>query len=339
MYGLIKPLLFKLDPEKSHHLTFGLLDKAYQFGLLKMLARKKSSKPVNVMGLAFNNPVGLAAGLDKNAEHVDALAVLGFGFVEVGTVTPKPQEGNPTPRLFRLTDEEAIINRMGFNNKGLDFLVEQVKNRKENVVLGINIGKNKVTPNEEAVNDYLACMDAVYSLADYITVNLSSPNTPGLRDLQFGEPLRDLLKALKDKQAALQEKYQRYVPLALKVAPDMADEDIADVADALLSFNIDGLIATNTTITRPVKTDSPVKHEAGGLSGKPVRELSTEVIRKFSQHLKSEIPIIAVGGIDSVEAAQEKINAGASLVQVYSGLIYQGPSLIGQISEGLKLNK
>ncbi len=339
MYGLIKPLLFKLDPEKSHHLTFGLLDKAYQFGLLKVLARKKSSKPVNVMGLAFHNPVGLAAGLDKNAEHVDALAVLGFGFVEVGTVTPKPQEGNPTPRLFRLTDEEAIINRMGFNNKGLDFLVEQVKNRKENVVLGINIGKNKVTPNEEAVNDYLACMDAVYSLADYITVNLSSPNTPGLRDLQFGEPLRDLLKALKDKQAALQEKYQRYVPLALKVAPDMADEDIADVADALLSFNIDGLIATNTTITRPVKTDSPVKHEAGGLSGKPVRVLSTQVIRKFSQHLKGDIPIIAVGGIDSVAAAQEKINAGASLVQVYSGLIYQGPSLIGQISEGLTLNK
>ncbi len=335
MYSWVRPLLFQLDPEVAHHLTLNAIEIARSLKLQNLMVGKVEDKPVDVMGISFKNPVGLAAGLDKNGEHIDALSMLGFGFIEIGTITPRPQEGNPKPRLFRLPSEEAIINRMGFNNKGVDYLVEQVKKRRGTGVLGINIGKNKATPNEEAIDDYLLCMEKVYPYADYIAVNLSSPNTPGLRDLQFGDPLRRLLEQLKKKQSTLAAEYGRAVPLALKVAPDMADTDIADVASALLSFEIEGLIATNTTITRPVAAGCRHAGEAGGLSGKPLFDKSTQVLQSFSALLGSKLPIIAVGGINSADAAREKMQAGASLVQLYSGLVYKGPNLVKRVVDSL----
>ncbi|MCY4044072.1 MAG: quinone-dependent dihydroorotate dehydrogenase [Cellvibrionales bacterium] len=331
MYSAIRPLLFKLEAEKAHDLTLKSIKLAHQLKLLTLFTQKIPDKPRTVMGIDFKNPVGLAAGLDKNADYVEALSGLGFGFIEVGTVTPRAQEGNPKPRLFRLEDEQAIINRMGFNNKGLNHLIRQVNNRNDKLTLGINIGKNKLTPNDKAIDDYLLGLEAVYPYADYVTVNLSSPNTPGLRDLQFGEPLRHLLEQLKTKQQTLATNLGRYVPMVLKVAPDMAEEDIRDVADALLSFEIDGLIATNTTITRPIPDNTLHGCEAGGLSGKPLMPLATQAIQQFYSHLGSQIPIIAAGGITEPVDALKKIEAGASLVQIYSGLIYQGPDLIKDI--------
>jgi dihydroorotate dehydrogenase len=280
------------------------------------------------MGIDFPNPVGLGAGLDKDGAHINALAALGFGFLEIGTVTPRPQPGNPRPRLFRLPQAEAIINRMGFNNLGVDNLVRNVQASGHSGVLGINIGKNKDTPNEHATDDYLACLDKVYPHASYVTVNISSPNTQGLRDLQKDEVLDALLSALKLRQSELAQRHGRYVPLALKIAPDLDDTQIAAIAALLMMHRIDAVIATNTTVARDAVAGLAHADEAGGLSGSPVREVSTRVIRELARHLQNEVPIIGVGGILSGADAQAKIDAGASLVQLYSGLIYRGPELV-----------
>ena len=336
MYSLLRSLLFRLPTETSHHVALGSVKWLNTLKLSGLVAVKPDADPVTVMGLNFPNPVGLAAGLDKNAEYIDGLASLGFGFIEVGTVTPKAQPGNPQPRLFRLPEAGAIINRMGFNNEGVDYLVEQVKRSQYTGILGINIGKNKDTPADKAVDDYVICMRKVYAFASYITVNLSSPNTPGLRDLQFGEPLDQLLAALKHEQAALAEEYGRYVPVAVKIAPDMADDDIEAVAASLKKYNIDAVIATNTTIGRDKVAHLTHGNEAGGLSGAPLTEISTHVVERFAKALDGALPIIGVGGIVDGPSAADKIRAGASLVQVYSGFIYQGPSLITAAAKAIK---
>ena len=328
MYSLLKNLLFAVDPETSHHLALNGLKWLEKVGLIGLLSARVPAAPVTVMGIEFPNPVGMAAGLDKNGDYIDALAALGFGFVEIGTVTPRAQPGNPKPRLFRLPAVDGIINRMGFNNEGVDYLVERVKASRYRGVLGINIGKNKDTPAEQAVDDYLICMRKVYPLASYITVNLSSPNTPGLRDLQFGEPLELLLARLKEEQALLQQQHGRYVPLAVKIAPDMAIDDLQQVAAALKRHHLDGVIATNTTIERGAVEGLPHGDEAGGLSGGPLTARSTEVIRQLADALEGEVPIIGVGGILQGGDAAEKMAAGAALVQIYSGFIYNGPALI-----------
>jgi len=283
------------------------------------------------MGLKFQNPVGLAAGLDKNGDYIDALGSLGFGFIEIGTVTPRPQPGNPKPRLFRLPEAEAIINRMGFNNKGVDYLIEQVKKRRYQGVLGINIGKNFDTPIEKAVDDYLYCLQKVYPEADYITVNISSPNTPGLRALQHGELLKSLINRLKSEQFVLREQYDRYVPVALKIAPDLDAQEIQEMAAIFNELKIDALIATNTTSSRDGVERLSHSQEQGGLSGRPIFKSSTEIMHAFRQQLDPKIPVIGVGGISSAEDAREKFSAGADLVQIYSGLIYLGPNLIKKI--------
>lgn len=337
MYSLIRPLLFKLDPETAHNISLKSLDIANHLHISRFFAPNIPSCPVKLMGLDIKNPVGLAAGLDKNADHIDALASLGFGFIEVGTVTPKPQAGNPQPRLFRLPEHEAIINRMGFNNEGIDYLINNVKRSKYRGILGINIGKNKDTPNEKAVDDYLICLEKAYPYASYITVNLSSPNTPGLRDLQFGEPLKQLLATLKARQSELASEHGRYVPIAIKVAPDMAEDDIDDVAGSLIEFKIDGLIATNTTISRDAVSHHRLAAETGGLSGAPVTELSTHTIAAFKQRLDGKVPIIGVGGILDTKTAKDKVEAGADVLQVYSGFIYKGPQLIADAIRGFKL--
>lgn len=280
------------------------------------------------MGIEFPNPVGLAAGLDKNGAHIDALSALGFGFIEIGTITPRPQAGNPQPRLFRIPEAKAIINRMGFNNDGVDKLVENVKASKFKGILGINIGKNADTPVEDAVSDYLICLEKVYNYASYITVNISSPNTKNLRSLQSGDALTELLQTLKDRQLELAEQYNHYVPLVLKVAPDLTIEDINFISTQLLKFKIDGLIVTNTTLGREGVENLPNGNEAGGLSGAPVFEKSTECLRQFSKILDGRMPLIGVGGIVSGDQAVIKQQAGASLIQVYSGLIYTGPTLV-----------
>lgn len=336
MYSLMQRLLFRLPTETAHHLGMRGIALANTFCLTSLVAPRRQQKPVEVMGLRFPNPVGLAAGLDKDGKYIDGLAALGFGFIEVGTVTPKPQPGNPQPRLFRLPEAKAIINRMGFNNLGVDQLVEQVKKAKFDGVLGINIGKNKETPAERAVDDYLICMHKVYAHASYIAINLSSPNTPGLRDLQFGEPLKQLLGQLKSAQTELAQQHGRYVPIAVKIAPDMAADDIADVAEAFLEHGIDGVIATNTTIARDAVKHLQHGAEAGGLSGAPVRDKSTQVIRELSRHLNGKIPIIGVGGIMQGADAAEKIAAGASLVQIYTGFIYAGPQLIADAVRAIR---
>ncbi len=327
LYPLIRPALFSLDPEDAHKLTLAGLDLAHRSGLLGLLPRA-AGRPVHLMGLDFPNPVGLAAGLDKDGAHIDALAALGFGFIEIGTVTPRPQPGNPQPRLFRLPQAEAIINRMGFNNLGVDNLVKNVEASGFKGILGINIGKNKDTPNEHAVDDYLACLDKVYPHASYVTVNISSPNTQNLRELQKDEALDALLSAIKLRQSELAQQHGRYVPVALKIAPDLDDAQVAAIAALLMMHRIDAVIATNTTIARDAVAGLPNADEAGGLSGAPVRAASTRVIRELARHLAGEVPIIGVGGILSGDDAREKIDAGASLVQLYSGLIYRGPTLV-----------
>lgn len=335
MYNFARSLLFRLDPETSHGLALGALDTLHRVGGVQRVYGKPVSDPVELMGLHFSNRVGLAAGLDKNADHLDALGALGFGFVEVGTVTPKAQPGNPKPRLFRLAGHEAIINRFGFNNKGVEHLVAQVKKRHYRGVVGINIGKNLTTSVENALDDYLLCLEAVHSVADYIAVNISSPNTPGLRTLQFGEQLDALLGPIRSRSQALDSALGRKVPLLVKIAPDMSEEEVALVAGSIARNALDGVIATNTTIARDAVKSDPQSEEAGGLSGKPVFEASNRVIRLLRAQLPT-LPIIGVGGIDSGEAAAAKIAAGADLVQLYSGLIYQGPGLVKACAEALK---
>jgi dihydroorotate dehydrogenase len=327
MYALARELLFKLSPETSHELAIDLIGAGGRLGLNRLVCQTPRL-PVTVMGLEFPNPVGLAAGLDKNGDAIDGFAQLGFGFIEIGTVTPRPQPGNPKPRLFRLPQAEAIINRMGFNNLGVDHLLARVRAAKYRGVLGINIGKNFDTPVERAVDDYLLCLDKVYPHASYVTVNVSSPNTPGLRSLQFGDSLKQLLEALRVRQEELTGRHGRRVPLAIKIAPDMSDEETVLVARALLDTGMDAVIATNTTLGREGVEGLAHADEAGGLSGAPVRDKSTHTVRVLAGELSGRLPIIAVGGITEGVHAAEKIAAGASLVQIYSGFIYKGPALI-----------
>lgn len=332
MYPLIRSLLFLLDAEKAHHFTLNSLALLHGLGLTSRDAcRRLPQSPRTFWGLNFPNPLGLAAGLDKNGEYVDALSTLGFGFIEVGTVTPKSQEGNPRPRLFRIPEARAIINRMGFNNKGVDYLLEQVYLRRSKTILGINIGKNASTPIEHAVDDYLIGLEKVYVQADYITVNISSPNTKNLRQLQQADELGALLKALKHKQSELAERHAFYKPLLVKIAPDLDETQIGVMADILQTLQLDGVIATNTTLDRTAVSQSRFADEAGGLSGAPLMEKSTWVVQQLRRHLPRQFPIIAAGGIDSVADARTKIQAGADLLQIYSGLIYQGPGLIKDI--------
>jgi len=334
-YSLIKPLLFQLDAELTHDLTLKTLKFAEKSGVLNCYPKAPICAPREVMGLNFPNPVGLAAGLDKNGAVIDGMAKLGFGFIEVGTVTPRPQPGNPKPRLFRVKEAEGIINRFGFNNLGVDNLIENVKAAKYSAILGINIGKNFDTPNERAVDDYLLCMQKVYAHASYITVNISSPNTKNLRDLQAAEALSSLLGALKLEQTKLSDKHSKYVPITLKIAPDLTQEQVIEIADLLMQHKIDGVIATNTTLSRDAVKDMKHSEEAGGLSGAPVCNQSTIVIQQLSKQLQGALPIIGVGGIFSGADAVEKIAAGADLVQVYSGLIYKGPKLVHEICKTL----
>ncbi|WP_089605518.1 quinone-dependent dihydroorotate dehydrogenase [Acinetobacter piscicola] len=325
LYSLARPLLFSLAPERAHELTLSMLKSAHKMGVIR---HPVIAKPVTCMGIEFPNPVGLAAGLDKNGAYIDALAALGFGFIEIGTITPKPQEGNPKPRLFRIPQAKAIINRMGFNNDGVDQLVENVKASKFKGILGINIGKNASTDVDDAVSDYLICLEKVYNYASYITVNISSPNTKNLRSLQSGHALTELLETLKKRQLELAEEHQHYVPLVLKVAPDLEQSDIQFIASQLIQFKIDGLIVTNTTLSREGVEGLAFGEEAGGLSGAPVFEKSTACLAEFSKQLKGEVPLIGVGGILAGEHAVAKQQAGATLVQIYSGMIYTGPTLI-----------
>ena len=334
-YALIKPLLFQLDAEFAHDLTLKSLKWGEKSGALALYPKAPNCAPREVMGLTFPNPVGLAAGLDKNGAVIDGMAALGFGFIEVGTVTPRPQPGNPKPRLFRVTQAQGIINRFGFNNLGVDNLIENVKAAKYAGILGINIGKNFDTPNEKAVDDYLICMQKVYAHSSYITVNISSPNTKNLRDLQQKEALSSLLASLKSEQFKLAQQHAKYVPITLKIAPDLDETQVIEIADLLMQHQIDGVVATNTTLAREMVKDMKNSTETGGLSGVPVRNQSTIVIQQLSKQLQGALPIIGVGGILSGADAVEKVAAGASLVQVYSGLIYKGPALVHDICKTL----
>jgi len=336
MYASARPLLFRLDPERAHGLTLGALDAMHRAGLMALVAKPPQPLPTEAFGLQFPNPVGLAAGLDKNGDHIDALFALGLGFVEIGTTTPRPQDGNPKPRMFRLSRHRALINRLGFNNAGVDALVANVNRAKRAGILGINIGKNKDTPNESAADDYLFCLERVYPLADYITVNISSPNTAGLRELQEEQALRRLIGTLRDAQERLAAQHGRRVPVLVKVAPDLSDDDIEAAARVLSDLEVDGVIATNTTISRISVQDDPRAGEAGGLSGEPLMNKSTTVLRMLRTRLRTEIPLIGVGGIVSGADAVKKMAAGASLVQVYSGLVYRGPVLVGECVEAIR---
>jgi dihydroorotate dehydrogenase len=330
VYSLVKPLLFSLDPERAHHLTLDALKVASRMSLRALFAGVPAEDPLELWGLRFAHRVGLAAGLDKNGDYVDALGTLGFSFIELGTVTPLPQPGNPKPRLFRLRPAEALVNRMGFNNKGIDYLVQQVRARRYPGIVGINIGKNKTTPPETANDDYLTCLRKAYAHAQYIAVNVSSPNTPGLRDLQFGAALDSLLQTVREERDALAAREGRFVPLLLKIAPDVDERDVVEIADALLRHKWDGAIATNTTISREGVAGLAHADEAGGLSGKPLLEASTRTLRWLAREVAGRFPIIAVGGILTPEDAVAKLEAGATLVQIYSGLIYRGPRLIAK---------
>ena len=334
-YSAIRKVLFQFDPEVIHELTIKGLKSTGRTPLNAFYKQQIQSKPVEVMGITFPNAVGLAAGLDKNGECINAFAAMGFGFVEVGTVTPRPQPGNEKPRIFRIEQANAVINRMGFNNKGVDYLVDQVRKANFTGVLGINIGKNKETPDENAKDDYIHCMRKVYNFATYITINISSPNTPGLRSLQYGDALNELLSALKVEQKTLAEQWGKYVPIAVKIAPDLTEEEVNSIAQSLIDNNIDGVIATNTTLSREGVEGLEHGNEQGGLSGAPVKDKSTQVIALLAKALDQKLPIIGVGGISSGADAKEKIAAGASLVQVYTGFIYQGPELVKDIANAL----
>lgn len=336
IYPLIRRFFFSIDAEKAHLLGLKAIKLTHTLKLSWLVFGKPVSAPKTVMGLNFANAVGLAAGLDKNGDYIDALAAVGFGFIEIGTVTPRAQPGNPQPRLFRIPEAKAIVNRMGFNNKGVDHLVEQVKKADRKTIIGINIGKNFDTPVESAADDYKIALQKVYALADYITINISSPNTPGLRSLQFGDELKHLLDVLKAEQQVLTESTHKYVPLAVKIAPDMEDDDIGLIAELLLEKEIDAVIATNTTIARSAVKGLPNAEEQGGLSGVPVFKQSTHVVQQLAEQLKGKIPIIAAGGIFCAQDAQDKIAAGADLVQIYTGFIYQGQPLIRDCAAALK---
>ncbi|KRE86912.1 dihydroorotate dehydrogenase (quinone) [Rhodanobacter sp. Soil772] len=330
MYDILRPLLFKLDAETAHRATLYALGVAQRSGFSQWIAKPPADLPTKVFGITFPNPVGLAAGLDKNAEHLDALDALGFGFIEVGTVTPKPQPGNERPRLFRLPRHEAIINRMGFNNAGVDALVRNVRQSSYHGVLGINIGKNKDTPNEKAVSDYLLCLTRVYEHASYVTVNISSPNTKGLRDLQEEATLRRFISVLREAQERLGSQHGRRKPMLLKIAPDLGEAELDSIAEVLLHTGIDGVICSNTTIDHAAVADDPHGSEVGGLSGKPLFDHSTAVLAGMHRRLQGRIPLIGVGGILDGSDAAEKMEMGASLVQLYSGLIYRGPQLVAE---------
>ncbi|PIB36388.1 dihydroorotate dehydrogenase (quinone) [Reichenbachiella sp. 5M10] len=342
MYKIfIRPLLFLFNPEKAHHITFFFLKLATKLplgiALIKLFSPRIKAQPKELFGIQFPNSIGLAAGLDKNAEAIDAFAALGFGFVEIGTVTPKPQPGNPLPRLFRLKQDQALINRMGFNNGGVEIIKERLKKRKSNVIVGGNIGKNKVTPNEQAVNDYLICFHELFDWVDYFVVNVSSPNTPGLRELQEKKPLSDILNRLMDenKKKAVQK------PILLKIAPDLTEDQLKDIIEIVDETQIAGIIATNTTIDRSgLQSDQALIDNigAGGLSGSPVHQKSTDVIRFLHEQSKGSFPIIGVGGINSAKRAIDKFDAGASMVQLYSGFIYEGPALIQKINNSISTN-
>lgn len=326
LYSIMRPLLFRVDAETAHRLTLTALHTAHDLGLAP--SSSIACKPRTVMGIEFPNPVGLAAGLDKNGEYINALAALGFGFMEIGTVTPRSQPGNPRPRLFRIPEAQAIINRMGFNNHGVDKLIENVKRARHRGILGINIGKNFDTPIERAADDYCSCLRKVYPHASYVTVNISSPNTKGLRQLQNAQELDELLGVIKSEQRKLSDQHGKYVPLALKIAPDLEAEQIGEIAALLVKYGIDSVIATNTTLTRTGVERFRHADEPGGLSGAPLTRQSTGVIRQLAAALQGALPIIGVGGIMNPGDAWEKIRAGASLVQIYSGLIYRGPGLV-----------
>ena len=334
MYSLVRKFIFSMQPESAHEFTIKALKMA---GKLPFPIFPTPDNPVEVMGLKFKNPIGLAAGADKNGEAIDGFGKLGFGFIEVGTVTPLAQDGNPKPRQFRILEAEGIINRNGFNNLGVDVLVENVKRAKYDGILGINIGKNAVTPIENALDDYQICLRKVYEYADYITVNISSPNTKNLRSLQYGEALDELLSGLKAEQARLSQKFQQYKPLVLKIAPDLTEEEIASVADSLIRHRIDGVIAGNTTLSRETVAGLINAEQVGGLSGKPLNALSTKLIMHLAKELNGALPIIGSGGIHSLASGQEKIDAGAKLLQVYSGLIYEGPGLIQTLAKHIRL--
>ncbi len=338
MYTFIRKILFVFDAEKIHHFTFSFLKIIFKLPFLSAIVKNTNTindtkLSRNVLGLTFKNPVGLAAGFDKNALLFNEWANFGFGFVEIGTVTPKPQKGNPKKRLFRLKEDKAIINRMGFNNDGLEAIVNRLQHRKTDIIIGGNIGKNKTTPNKDAVNDYVICFRGLFDVVDYFVVNVSSPNTPNLRDLQEKEPLTKLLNRLQKENAL----YKKRKPILLKIAPDLTDSQLLDIIDIVKCTNIDGVIATNTTISRE-GLQSDAKNEIGGLSGKPLTKRSTEVIRFLAEKSNKAFPIIGVGGIHSADDALEKIKAGAALIQLYTGFIYEGPKLIKQILQKELLN-
>ena len=335
LYALLRPLLFRLEAERAHRCTLAMLDAAHALRLTRLAQPRLPSTPVRVMGLTFPNAVGLAAGLDKNGEHVDALATLGFGHIEVGTVTPRPQPGNPRPRLFRIPQARALVNRMGFNNLGIDRLVYNLSRARYHGILGINIGKNFDTPIERAAADYLSCMRKAYPLASYLAVNISSPNTRNLRQLQDRDELDRLLEALKSEQQALSRVYGQYVPLTVKIAPDLVEEQVQAIALCLLRHGVDGVIATNTTVARTGVEGLPHGEQSGGLSGAPLRERSDAVVRRLHAALGERIPIIGVGGVMRAGDAAEKIAAGAKLVQLYTGLVYSGPRLVGDCVRAL----
>ncbi len=342
MYNIIKNLLFKKSPEEAHYWTMRQLQKAYKiFPIRKLLAAQCSSKRKDlaqtIWGIEFKNPVGLAAGFDKDAKYIQELDMLGFGFIEIGTLTPKPQEGNPKPRLFRLPKDEALINRMGFNNGGVDPAAQRLKSKPKNIIIGGNIGKNKTTPNEQADQDYIYCFEALYDVVDYFTVNVSSPNTPNLRALQDKEPLEKLLNSL----MTLNHQKGEPKPILLKIAPDLNEAQLDDIIAIVKNTGIQGIVATNTTISRDefqTDADTVASIGAGGLSGKPVKNQATKVIQYLSTHSNHSIPIIAVGGIQTADDAQEKLNAGACLVQVYTGFIYEGPQIVKNICNKIQLN-
>lgn len=337
MYQTLRPLLFSLEAETAHGLTLYALGVAQRSNLMRFVAQPPPADlPVHAFGIDFPNPVGLAAGLDKSGEHLDALGALGFGFIEIGTVTPRPQPGNPRPRLFRLPEHEALINRMGFNNHGVDALVRNIEQSHWRGVLGINIGRNKDTPNERAADDYLTCLERVYPLASYVTVNVSSPNTPGLRDLQQGESLQRLIATLMEAREKLTARHGTRRPVLLKIAPDLDDVQMDAMAAALAGSGIDGLICTNTTIDHSGVAGDPHAGEQGGLSGKPLFEMSTRVLHGMARRLGDEVPLVGVGGVLTGSDAADKISAGAKLVQVYSGLIYRGPRLLTECVEEIR---
>jgi dihydroorotate dehydrogenase len=340
LYTLARSVLFSLDPEVAHDLTLKQLGRAYALGLTRFVCRPVPPLPVTVMGLDFPNPVGLAAGMDKNGDHIDALGTLGFGFIEAGTVTPRPQPGNPKPRIFRLVPAQGVINRMGFNNDGVDRFVDNVRRqrafRRRGGILGLNIGKNADTPLDRALDDYRTGLQRVYQHADYVTVNISSPNTKDLRALQGTRELKSLLGGLRDERKRLEDRHGRRVPLAVKIAPDLEDDALPLIADTLVAHGVDAVIATNTTIARDRVKGLQHSEEAGGLSGRPLTERATQVVDILARHLRGTLPIIGVGGIMNGADAAEKIQAGASLVQVYTGFIYSGPDIVADCVDAIR---